>query len=56
MTRQELVAVHSTDPTCTRGPGLAQQLERIGYSDVRVYAGGIEDWVGAGLPIDTAGA
>jgi mannose-6-phosphate isomerase-like protein (cupin superfamily) len=46
------VVTYSTDATCTRGPELAARLERLGYTDVRNYDAGIEDWVGAGLPVD----
>ncbi|WP_157180721.1 rhodanese-like domain-containing protein [Actinopolymorpha alba] len=46
------IVAYSTDSSCTRGPGLAQALERLGYRDVRLYADGIEDWVSAGLPVD----
>jgi mannose-6-phosphate isomerase-like protein (cupin superfamily)/rhodanese-related sulfurtransferase len=31
---------------------VAERLEALGYRDVRVYAGGVEDWVAAGLPVD----
>jgi rhodanese-related sulfurtransferase len=51
--RAAAVVVYSTDEGCDRGPGLAAALEARGYSDVRVYQGGIEDWVGAGLPVDS---
>jgi mannose-6-phosphate isomerase-like protein (cupin superfamily) len=46
------IVTYSTDAGCTRGPSLAARLEALGYTDVRTYRGGIEDWVGAGLPVD----
>jgi quercetin dioxygenase-like cupin family protein/rhodanese-related sulfurtransferase len=46
------IVTYSTDASCTRGPALAARLEALGYSDVRTYREGIEDWVGAGLPVD----
>jgi mannose-6-phosphate isomerase-like protein (cupin superfamily) len=46
------VVVYSADADCTRAPQLAAQLEALGYADVRIYREGIEDWVGAGLPIE----
>jgi mannose-6-phosphate isomerase-like protein (cupin superfamily)/rhodanese-related sulfurtransferase len=46
------IVTYSTDASCTRGPDLAARLEALGYSDVRSYREGIEDWVGAGLPVD----
>jgi rhodanese-related sulfurtransferase len=40
---------------CTgRGDGsriVARELEGLGYSDVRIYEGGKEDWVEHGLPV-----
>jgi rhodanese-related sulfurtransferase len=52
--RSAPIVVYSTDSACTRGPELAELLDARGYTDVHTYAGGIEDWVGAGQPIDTA--
>jgi mannose-6-phosphate isomerase-like protein (cupin superfamily)/rhodanese-related sulfurtransferase len=46
------IVAYSTDGDCSRAPDLAARLEALGYSDVRVYREGIEDWVGAGLPVE----
>ena len=46
------IVTYSTDAGCTRGPALAARLRALGYSDVRIYREGIEDWIGAGLPVD----
>ena len=46
------IVVYSTDATCRRAPELAARLEALGYADVQLYRDGIEDWVGAGLPIE----
>jgi mannose-6-phosphate isomerase-like protein (cupin superfamily)/rhodanese-related sulfurtransferase len=48
------IVTYSTDASCTRGPDLASRLQALGYIDVRLYRDGIEDWVGAGLPVDRA--
>lgn len=50
--RSGSVAVYSTDADCTRAPELAERLEDLGFTDVRLYREGIEDWVGAGLPVE----
>jgi rhodanese-related sulfurtransferase len=47
------IVTYSTDAACGRGEALAERLEGLGYTDVRVYREGIEDWVGAGLPVET---
>jgi rhodanese-related sulfurtransferase/ketosteroid isomerase-like protein len=46
------VIVYSTDTACTRAPELADDLRSRGYENVRVYTGGIEDWIAAGLPVE----
>jgi rhodanese-related sulfurtransferase len=33
---------------------VADRLTALGYADVRKYREGIEDWVAAGLPTETA--
>jgi rhodanese-related sulfurtransferase len=46
------IVTYSTDHACARGPKLAERLERLGYSDVRNYEDGIEDWVAAGYSVE----
>ena len=53
--RSAAIVTYSTDEACGRGEALAERLSALGYTDVRVYKDGIEDWVGAGLPIEKAG-
>jgi rhodanese-related sulfurtransferase len=47
------VVTYSTDADCGRGEQLAERLRQLGYVDVRTYHEGIEDWVGAGLAVQT---
>ena len=54
--RDAAIVTYSTDAGCTRGPELAARLEALGYTDVRSYPDGIEDWVAAGLPLARAAA
>lgn len=51
--RGATVVTYSTDSACGRGEALADRLDTLGYTDVRVYRDGIEDWVSAGLPVET---
>ena len=37
--------------TCHSSEGVARELKEMGYSKVRRYAGGKQDWIDAGLPI-----
>jgi mannose-6-phosphate isomerase-like protein (cupin superfamily)/rhodanese-related sulfurtransferase len=46
------IVAYSTDGDCSRAPDLAARLEALDYADVRVYRQGIEDWIGAGLPVE----
>lgn len=48
-----MIVTYSTDQHCARGRDLAQRLRDLGYTDVRDYAEGIEDWAGHGLPLET---
>ena len=50
--RDARIVTYSTDAACGRGEALAERLESLGYTDVRVYRDGIADWVAAGLPLD----
>lgn len=37
---------------CDSSPIVSRQLEDRGYSDVRIFEGGKEDWVEHGLPVE----
>jgi rhodanese-related sulfurtransferase len=50
------IAVYCANRACGNSKDVATRLERLGYTDVRTYPEGIEDWVGAGLPTDSAEA
>ena len=49
--RDELVVVYCSG-TCTNSESTARRLVALGYRDVRVYLGGKEDWIEAGLPVE----
>jgi rhodanese-related sulfurtransferase len=44
------IVTYCSNPACQNSTQVAMKLERLGYTDVRKYTDGIEDWVGAGLP------
>ncbi len=50
------IVVYCASRTCQNSHIAAQQLTRLGYTDVTVYAGGKQDWEEGGLPFETAGA
>jgi rhodanese-related sulfurtransferase len=50
------IVVYCASRTCQNSHVAAQQLTRLGYTDVTVYAGGKQDWEEGGLPFETADA
>ncbi|ASR55732.1 rhodanese-like domain-containing protein [Cellulomonas sp. PSBB021] len=50
------VVVYCSGPGCGRSKVTAAALQRLGYSDVRVYTGGKADWLAAGLPLERTAA
>ena len=45
------IVVYCTNPPCLASVAAYHRLHQEGYANVRRYAGGIEDWEGAGLPL-----
>ena len=49
------IVTYCSNTTCGNSHAAAAQLEALGYTDVRKYAEGKQDWREAGLPVE-AGA
>jgi rhodanese-related sulfurtransferase len=49
------IAVYCSNPVCPNSQRVADKLVALGYTNVRKYREGIEDWVAAGLPTESAG-
>jgi len=47
------VAVYCWNTTCTGSAVAAAELERLGYTNVRRYTGGRQDWTDHGGPLAT---
>ena len=47
------IAVYCSNPSCGNSQVVATKLEKLGYTRVRKYREGIEDWAEAGLPIES---
>src|SRR5438045_2845003 len=47
------IVTYCSNTSCPNSQRVAGKLTALGYANVRKYAGGIEDWVGAGLPVET---
>lgn len=50
--RAAAIVTYCSNPACPNSQRVADRLTALGYSNVRKYREGIEDWVGAGLPTE----
>src|SRR5437762_2227133 len=48
------IVTYCSNPSCPNSQRVAERLAALGYNDVRKYREGIEDWVEAGLPTESA--
>jgi len=51
--RDAAIVVYCSNPACGNSQAVANRLVSLGYSNVRKYREGIQDWVAAGLPVET---
>ena len=47
-----MVVTYCTGPTCANSHIAARKLEELGYTNVRVYAGGKQAWRDAGFAFE----
>ena len=52
--RAAAIVTYCSNPACPNSGRVADRLTALGYTHVRKYKEGIEDWVGAGLPTESA--
>jgi rhodanese-related sulfurtransferase len=45
------IVTYCSNAACGNSKAVAHLLERAGYTDVRTYRDGIQDWSDAGLPV-----
>jgi rhodanese-related sulfurtransferase len=45
------VVTYCSNASCGNSQAVATRLEKLGYTDVRKYRDGIQDWAEAGLPV-----
>ena len=48
------IVTYCSNTACPNSDHVATKLAALGYLNVRRYAEGIEDWVNAGLPVESA--
>ena len=46
------IVAYCSNEACPNSEGVARVLTSLGYSNVRKYREGIQDWVEAGLPVE----
>ena len=54
--RAAAIVVYCANAACQNSHIAAVRLKQLGYTDVRVYAGGKQDWIDAALPVDQGSA
>jgi rhodanese-related sulfurtransferase len=47
------IVVYCANAQCRNSEIAGERLRRLGYAHVRVYTDGKQDWVDAGLPVET---
>lgn len=47
------IVTYCSNPACPNSQRVADRLTALGYTNVRKYREGIEDWVAADLPTET---
>ena len=48
------IVTYCSNTACGNSQAVASKLENLGYTNVRKYREGIQDWVEAGLPVESA--
>ena len=54
--RGAAIVTYCANAACANSQEVARRLEQLGYTNVRKYAEGIQDWVEAGLPVEAGPA
>ena len=49
------IVTYCSNPACANSGQVATKLKQLGYTNVRKYADGIQDWADAGPPPKAAG-
>jgi rhodanese-related sulfurtransferase len=49
-----LLVFYCSNPWCRKAPNAARRATSLGHTNVKVMAAGIQGWLGAKLPVETA--
>jgi rhodanese-related sulfurtransferase len=50
--KQAAIVTYCSNPQCPNSERVATLLAKAGYTNVRKYREGIQDWIEAGLPVE----
>lgn len=50
--RNALIVTYCSGPDCEASPLVAQKLEKLGYTNIREFTGGLEAWQAAELAVE----
>ncbi|GAB2563576.1 rhodanese-like domain-containing protein [Nocardia heshunensis] len=50
--RAAAIVTYCSNAACANSQHVATKLEQLGYTNVRKYRDGIQDWTEAGLPVE----
>jgi rhodanese-related sulfurtransferase len=51
--RDAAIVTYCSNVSCPNSEGVARTLTKLGYTNVRKYREGIQDWVESGLPTES---
>jgi rhodanese-related sulfurtransferase len=52
--RQAMLVFYCSNPMCRKAPNAARRAKALGYTNVRVLSAGINGWIDAKLPTESA--
>ena len=52
--RSASLVFYCSNPLCRKAPNAARRARGFGYENVRVMSAGIQSWISAGLPVESA--
>lgn len=54
--KHQAIVTYCSNTACNNSAVAAHRLNALGYTDVRKYPGGKQDWMEAGLPVESSSA
>ncbi|HEY9401710.1 MAG TPA: rhodanese-like domain-containing protein [Pyrinomonadaceae bacterium] len=55
LTKDAEIVVYCAGPHCPQSGYAAEKLQTLGYTNVRAYEGGLEEWKGLGREVERTG-